>query len=473
MRLPALPWIGVLALAGCTGIGPSAPPDTTAIAPAAWRQAHEGSHTAPTPLAQWWLRFRDPVLTRLVEQSLQANTRIASAQAALRQAQALRDVAAASLGPGLDASASAQRTVSGHQAATRALRIGVDARWSPDLFGEQRQALNASAATVEASAAQLAEVQVALAAEVALAYIALRSGQARLAIADDNLASQRHTLQITEWRQQAGLVSALDVQQARAAAEQTQALRPALQSAIVRNQHALAVLSGEAPAALEALLQAASALPQADDDLLLALPVDTLRQRADVRAAAWQWQAAAARVAQADAARRPSLALGGTLGLGAATLGALGDGASVVRTLLVSLAWPLFDGGAARGQVRAQQAALDQAREAWRGTVLLALQEVEDALALLQSDRERILRLGRAAQAATQAASLARQSYQSGLVDYQRVLETQRNQLATQDSLAGAQADFSADQVRLIRALGGGASDEPGAVPPTLQGQAR
>ena len=457
MRWLTCTLVGALCLAGCAGPAPpgALPPAVPAL-PTAWDGLAPGLAAPATPLAQWWQRFNDPLLTTLVGQALQANTNIQTAQAALRQARALRDVAAAALSPALAGTASAQRSANGNQAASNALRVGLDASWELDLFGANRQGLNAGDATLVARSASLGDVQVSIAAEVALALITLRSGQARLAIANDNLASQLHTLQITEWRQQAGLVGALDAQQARAAAEQTRAQLPALQGAIVQSRHALALLCGQTPAALDALLLPVAATPRASDDLVLAIPADALRQRADVRAAEWLVRAAQAQVAQADAARYPSFNIGGTLGLGAATLGALGDGASVTRSLLASLALPLIDGGAARARVRSQQAAMDQAQQAWRATVLVALQEVEDTLAALQADRERTLRLTNAAAAATQAARLAQQSYQSGLVDYQSVLETQRNLLSTQDSLATAQANFSSDQVRLYKALGGG-----------------
>jgi outer membrane protein TolC len=144
------------------------------------------------------------------------------------------------------------------------------------------------------------------------------------------------------------------------------------------------------------------------------------------------------------------------VGRNALTLGGLGQSAALVTTLLASVSLPLWDGGAARAQVRAQQAALDQARTSYRATVLLALKEVEDALVALRNDRERLARLQEAASAATRAATLARQRFASGLVDFQTVLETQRSQLGTQDSLASTGADLGADHVRLFKALGGG-----------------
>jgi NodT family efflux transporter outer membrane factor (OMF) lipoprotein len=332
----------------------------------------------------------------------------------------------------------------------------VNANWVPDVFGLNRSATNAAAATAEASAASLGDVRVAIAAEVGLGYISLRSAQARLGIAGENLASQQETLQITRWRQQAGLVTALEAEQARASVEQTRALLPALQSSIEQTRHALAVLTGQPPAALATMLAAVRPVPQAVADLAFSIPAETLRQRADVRAAELKVEAAVARVAQANAARMPSFALGGSLGLNALTLGTLTSGASVVSSLLASMAAPIFDGGATRAQVRAQQAAYDQARLAYESVVLTALKDVEDALIALRSDRQRLASLRIAGEAAAGASLLARQRYSSGLVDFQVVLETQRTQLSTQDGVAGANADVSGDHVRLYKALGGG-----------------
>ncbi|MEX8518380.1 MAG: efflux transporter outer membrane subunit [Leptothrix sp. (in: b-proteobacteria)] len=449
----------LLSLSACALPPPatSAAPDSRVEVPPAWSDAEAAAPTGEaTSLAQWWRRFDDPLLSQLVEQALQANTSVKSAQAALQQARALRDVAAAGLWPQAGVSASVQRSRSGSNAATHSVNAGLDASWQPDLFGANRSALDSSEATARASAASLGNVQVAIAAEVCLSYITLRSAQTRLAIANDNLISQQETLQLTEWRQQAGLVTELETEQARAATEQTRAQLPALQTSLEQTAHALAVLSGQPPAALASLLAAASPVPQASDVLELSLPAETLRQRPDVQAAEHQISAALARVAQADAARAPSFKLSGSLGLSALTLGAASGGATLVSTLLASVSMPLFDGGAASAQVRAQQAALDQARVAYQAAALTALKDVEDALVALRGDRERLLRLQNAAQAASNAALLARQRYRSGLVDFQTVLDTQRSQLGTQDSVASASADLSADHVRLYQALGGG-----------------
>ncbi len=424
--------------------------------PAAWASRDDFGAAGTAGLAQWWQRFDDPILQQLVTQALQANTSVLSAQAALRQARALQDVAKAALWPALGGSVTAQHNTGGVDGASNRFSAGLDASWELDIFGANRSARDASTANAQASAASLGDVQVSIAAEVALDYISLRGAQTRLRIASDNLVSQQETLQLTDWRQRAGLVTALQVEQARAAVEQTRAQLPTLQTSIAQSQHALAVLIGQPPAALAMPLAAPQPVPQARDDFALGIPADTLRQRPDVRAAEFQVRAAWAHVAQADAARWPDLRLGGSVGASAATLAGLTNGAAVVSSLLASASVSLFDSGALSAQVRAQQAASDQASMAYRAAVLVALKEVEDALVAQHSDRERLQRLQAAALAAANASLMARQRFGSGLVDFQVVLETQRTQLNTQDSVASAFADVSSDQVRLYKALGGG-----------------
>jgi hypothetical protein len=171
------------------------------------------------------------------------------------------------------------------------------------------------------------------------------------------------------------------------------------------------VLAGQPPAALADLLHASKPLPQAGDDLALSVPAETLRQRADVRAAEQQVAAAAACGDQAEASRLPSFSIAGSLGLSALTPGTLTNGASVISSILGSVTLPLFDGGGLRPQVSVQQAALDQARQRWRAAILAALTDVEDAIVALQGNRVRLTRLGNAAEAATNTAALARLTF--------------------------------------------------------------
>lgn len=290
---------------------------------------------------------------------------------------------------------------------------------------------------------------------MALAYLDLRGAQSRAAVARENLAIQEETLQISRWRRQAGLASSLEVEQGTTAVEQTRAQLPALQAAAAQSAHALAVLTGQTPAALLERLAPAAPVPQPREAVTVAIPAQALRQRPDVLAAEEQLRAVAEDVGEADALRRPSVQLGASLSWSAVTLGALG-GVSAARSLLASVVQPVFDGGRLDAQLAAREASFDAAREEYRSRVLVALQEVEDALAALAADRERLAALQRALAAARNASLLASQRHASGLVDFQTVLDTQRTLLSVQDSVVLLQAGLAADHVRLYKALGGG-----------------
>lgn len=454
------------ALCGCAVLTPKPPVAVAELAiPPQWIVAGPGAQVAPvTPLAAWWRRFDDPLLVRLVDEALSRNTSILGARAALAQSRALAAMQAAGRLPALGGSASAQRSHVGDADAS-SFRVGFDASWELDVFGAQRAAVRAADAGTRASAAGLADVQVSVAAEVAIDYLSLRGLQAQLAIAQASLRSQQETLELTGWRVQAGLLTVLELDQARAATEQTRAQIPALQTAADQATYSLAVLTGRAPGALGAALAAATATALTEPgELAIAIPAATLRQRPDVRAAEERVTAAAALVTQADAVRLPDFSLGGSLGLNALTAAALPNGASVVAALLAGVTAPLFDGGAGRARVQDRQAQLEQAGAAYAGIVLGALKDVEDQLVALRNERNRLASLRIAAAAAGNAALLATQRYSSGLVDFQVVLETQRTSLNTQAAVTNSTTDLLADHVRLYKALGGGW--EPG--PPIL-----
>src|SRR5665647_169576 len=182
----------LIALSGCTALVPQGPVLPETEVPAEWsaagtRPSDPSTAAVAASLAQWWQRFNDPLLSTLVTQALQANTSIRSAQAALQQSRALRDVQAAGMLPGVSASGSAQRSKSGGSEANNSFSAGLDASWEPDVFGGKRSAVNASEADARAAETTLADVQVSMAAEVALAYMQLRGQQAQLTIARNSL----------------------------------------------------------------------------------------------------------------------------------------------------------------------------------------------------------------------------------------------------------------------------------------------
>lgn len=453
-----------LALAGCAAVGPDyAPPASTA--PAGWRQLDPAAAPAvraqtPDDLAIWWQRLNDPLLTQLMDEALRASPDLRSAQARLREARARRDAADAARYPDISASGNASRSRSSRETGSGATRnffsAGFDASWELDVFGGARRAVEASEADLDTARASLDDTRVSLVAEVASTYVNVRALQLRLGIARANLDAQTETLQLTDWRQQAGLVNAQDVEQARANLEQTRAQIPVLQASLAEAEHQLDVLLGLQPGSLHARLAEAGDLPALPAQVAVGIPADTLRMRPDVRAAERRLAAETARVGIAEAARYPSFALNGSIGVEALTLGALGSGDAGTTSLLAGVTAPLFNAGRLRAQVEAQDAVREQAQVAYAQSVLTALQDVENALSALARSQARQGALTNAADAARNAAALARQRYTAGLVDFQSVLDTERTRLSVEDSLASTRADGVLALIRLYKALGGG-----------------
>lgn len=409
----------------------------------------------------WWRQFDDPVLGDYVEQALLGTPELRAGLAKLAAARASRELARAQRAPGVTAGASAQTSAAGGRAAADAFGIGLDASWELDLFGAKRRALEAADADLGAAEATLAATRVSLAAEVALAYVEVRAQQARIDVARRNLETQAETLQLTRWRAQAGLVGALDVEQARTSVEQTRAQIPVLESALGQARHRLAVLLGRPPAALDVALAAPAPIPSAPMRIALSIPAAVLAQRPDVAAAERALAAETARVGVAHAARYPSLSLGASIGLQALTPGGLLDAGATTRSLFASLAGTIFDAGRLRRQVDIRSAVQAQALAQYESTVLTALQEVENALLVLAVSGERQAALASAADAARNAALLARQRYASGLADFQAVLDSGRTVLTLEDALVSGRADSSDAMVRLYKALGGGWAAAP------------
>jgi NodT family efflux transporter outer membrane factor (OMF) lipoprotein len=296
-------------------------------------------------------------------------------------------------------------------------------------------------------------------------YVEARSLQIRLGIARDNLASQSETLQLTEWRAQAGLVSSQDVEQARSSREQTRAQIPSLETSLAEAEHRLDILLGKAPGSLHARLAAAGGLPNLPEKIAVGIPAETLRQRPDIRAAERTLAAETARVGVAEAARYPSFTLSGAIGLEALTLSALANSGSATYSLLSGITAPIFNTGRLRNQVKIQDAVREQAQVAYEKTVLNALQDVENALVSLARNRERSEALEKAVESARNAEQLALQRYSSGLIDFQSVLTTQRTVLTVEESLASSHADGVLALISLYKSLGGGWSPQTDSIP--------
>jgi outer membrane protein, multidrug efflux system len=450
------PALLALGLQGCA-VGPDWHRPSTALSSATDR-FHYAPSAAGTAvdLSAWWAGFDDPVLDDLISRSLAANTELAAATARLRAARASVVAARGALLPVVGASASAGQSgiVRGPGSGTDSWQAGLDASWEADIFGGNRRAVDASAATARSVEANLFDVQRSITAEVALNYITARNTQARLAVARANLGYQDETLKIAGWRVQAGLVSALDLEQARTLRAQTAANIPQLELTYATATNRIAVLAGAAPGSLTALLDVQKPIPVAPDSAEAGLPAALLERRPDLRAAEATLAAEVARIGVAEAQLYPALRLTGSLTTSALSIGSLGS--SVLGNLAAGITAPIFQGGQIRARIEGQKATADAALANYRGSVLQALEEVENALVSLDKAKVREASLATAEQAAQNSVAYARDRYAAGLTDFQTLLDAERSLLSSQDSRTSARADRATAAVQLYKALGGG-----------------
>lgn len=456
-------WLLPLVLLGaCASPPPSAAPALGL--PAAYKEAAPGSavwHTA-TPQIQvpgaWWILFADPVLDALQERAAQDNQNIAQALARLHAARATLDAAGAARLPGLGASASSTRTGagssgSGGAAATSSHALALNASWELDLWGRLSATEDAARANAQATAADLAALRLSVQAGVAQTYFALRAAQAQDRLYAESLQAYARSWELTRNRHRAGVVSAADVAQAEAQYKSTQVQRQEAQTSRAQLEHALAALTGQAPAALR--LEAGAELP-APPALPAQVPAQLLERRPDIAAAQLRVQAANAQIGAARAAFFPALTLSASAGYRSAQWADLLSAPHRVWSLGPALAASLFDGGARSAAVESARAAQAQAEAAYRQTVLTALQEVEDGLAAAAALERENQWQAEAVAAAQRALDVTLHQYQAGTVGYLNVLSAQNAVLSARRTVIDLRNRRLVAVATLLKNLAGG-----------------
>ena len=461
----ALVLLAVLSSVGCTGLANLRPIPEGPEIPDSWQESGGTDAPAVGPsaedLAAWWRLLGDPVLDQLVERTIAGNLDLETAAARVQEARARRGLAKSERGPSVTAQLSSTRTEAlGDQVVQEdSVSASLATTWEADLFGAKRLSLAASQADLEAEIENLRAARVALVAETVVAYADLRVAEARLRVLDETLASREETYRLTDWREQAGLASRLEVNQALSALGQARAERPAAERSATEARLRLSLLAGDVPGSFDDLLAPTGseyAMPAPPETVDVGIPAETLRQRPDVRAAERQLEAALARLGVAEAARYPTVALTGSLDARAADVSDLFDLDSMVSNLVSGLTAPIFESGRIRGNIAVRGAQWEQAALAYESTVLGALSEVERALVAFRSSQERLAALEEAVESAAEAAALAEQRYTAGLVDLLSVLDTERTLFSLEEQLVLAEGERLSSFSNLYRALGGG-----------------
>ncbi|WP_281793575.1 efflux transporter outer membrane subunit [Desulforhabdus amnigena] len=470
--LPALLVVwSLLVSIGCT-VGPNYVEPKMEV-PEKFSEVSQGE-AAPEPvdLSRWWTIFKDPRLDGLIEQAIQSNKDLKVAEARVREARAFRGVVAADAYPQITASGSYTRirrsenqspSASAFQAGNTGgnneqdlFDAGFDASWEIDIFGGIRRSVEAAEADIGASEENLHDVLVSLLAEVARNYIQLRGDQLRIAIASENIDSQRKTLELTQERFAAGLSSQLDVTQARAQLAVTESEIPRLESSARQAIHQIGVLLGREPGALLDELLTEAPVPTGPPEVPVGLPSELLRRRPDVRKAERELAAATARIGVATADLFPKFFLTGSVGQQSVNFSDIALPESRFWSFGPTISWPVFSGGRIRANIRVENARQEQAAERYEQTVLNALKDVEDALVAYAKEQKTRRFLKESVDATRLAVDISNELYSGGLVDFLNVLVNERSLFQTQDSLAQSEQIVSSNLVALFKALGGG-----------------
>jgi NodT family efflux transporter outer membrane factor (OMF) lipoprotein len=473
--------VGLFALSACT-VGPDYEEPELPDVPDEWHTAAtDGVLEGDAPIQTWWTVFDDPTLASLIDRAGSSNLSLREAVWRVEESRALRGVAAGERLPqvGLDGSATrAEPSDNGPLGelapdgldAADLYDLGVGASWELDVWGRIRRQVEAADARVEASVEDYRDVLVTLYAEVATNYVDVRSLQLRLRLAHDNVDGQKNTLRLTQDRFDAGLVSALDVAQAESNLANTQSLIPQLEERLTVALNRLAVLLAANPGALDEELAGDVPIPVEPEGVTTRLPADLLRQRPDIRSAERRLASQTARIGVATAELYPQFSLTGFLGLQAADAGDLFSSSSVNWSIGLPVRWNLFAGGAIRSQIDAEKARTEQLLVNYERAVLLALEEVEDALVSYDKEIVRREHLVNSVDATQRSLDLVLTQYRAGLADFQNVLDTERSLLQRQDDLATSEGVVIKNLIDLYRALGGGwdpETAEPPATPPS------
>ena len=466
----------VLLLGGCAMVGPDyvkpTPPE-----PKEWLESGDPKiEGKEADFSDWWTVFNDPDLNKLIDAAYQQNLPLQIAGLRIYEARAQLGIAfgfqypQTQQGFGSGSLNQASKNAPNSANADRYYSnfdIGLDAAWELDVWGKFRRAVQTGIASLEASIADYDDILVSLTSEVARTFIVMRTSEERLAVARQNVEIQNRSLDIAEVRFKAGAVTELDVTQARALSRSTESTIPGFETDIRQAKNALAILLGKLPGEIDAMLGGGTGLiPEVPAEVAVGIPKELLRRRPDIRFAERRLAAQSAQIGFAKADLFPHFSLFGTLGFQTgeytdsrsnnSKFSDLFHKDSIAYTVGGGFNWDILNYGRISNQVRVEDARFQELAVNYEDTVLRAAQEVEDAMVGFMKSQDAVFFLADAVKASKRSVDLSMIQYREGLVDYQRVLDTQRFLTELQDNLVFTAGSVGLNLVSMYRALGGG-----------------
>jgi NodT family efflux transporter outer membrane factor (OMF) lipoprotein len=481
--------LAVSSLAVACKLGPNFAPPREVVPEhyAGAAAAPAGAQEAAEPETFWWKQFHDPDLDRLEQEAVAGNLDLKTAylrivesrmQVLSARAAGLPSLKASAsfereqlglagilksqgISTGPSTSASTQQLISGIEAPVNIYQLGFDASWELDLFGKVRRNVEGAEAQSAGQIDSRNDMLVSLAAEVAQTYFQLRAGQMQRQITLELIAAQREDVALLQSRFEHGLTGEADVASARGQLASLESQLPPHEQSIAIAKHALAVLTGRQPEALDVEFGEPGELPNPPTNIPVGVPATLARRRPDIRMAEDQLHAATAQIGVAVAAFFPDVSLSGTYGLRNTGSRYLFDWSSNFYTYGPKISIPIFQGGSLVANVRLSRAQAAEAAFNYRKTVLSALQDVEDGLTGLRTDAERCAALRETVGADQRAVDIDLDGYRHGLLSYINVLTVRIQAVQAREQLAEALLTQSTDLVKLYKALGGGWENAP------------
>jgi NodT family efflux transporter outer membrane factor (OMF) lipoprotein len=458
--------ISAVMLGGCAfKMGPDYVTPEAAVA-GDWLEAADPQiRSEPADHSEWWTVFDDPVLNQLVEIAYDQNLSLQSAGIRVLEARAIRGISYGEQFPQLQ---QARGEFSRNQLSDEAPNVGAadtafnfwsfgfDTAWEVDFWGKFRRGVESADASLLASVANYDDVLVTLLADVAATYTQIRTFEERIALARENVRIQARSLQIAEVRFRNGLVTELDVTQARSVLRDTEALIPVLETGLRQAQNALFVLLGMPPGPAQDVIGGPGLIPKAPPEVVIGVPAELLRRRPDVRRAEREVAAQSARIGIAETNLLPRFSLGGSVGIDSRQFTGLFTPGAVTGFIGPFFQWDILNYGRLKNAVRVEDARFQALVAAYQNTVLRAGQEVENAVVGYLRAQDQVRLLDDSVEASQRSVDLSLAQYRDGLVDYIRVLDSERFLVQQQDRLTAARGDIALNLIGMYRALGGG-----------------
>ena len=472
---PALATCLVVALASLSGclVGPDyTPPDTTL--PDAWHvELVEGTESDDQSVGAWWEQFHDPTLSELIGLAEAHNYDLRIATSSISEARSQYGIAAADLFPQLSMQPAVDFTDGYAQPsvglaefnnvdATNSYQFTMDLAWEIDLWGKIRRSMESRMASLEAELEAWRDLLITIRAEVAFTYIEVRSYQMQIDSMRRSIESGEGILELVRQGYQRGEFSRIQLASAEASLAELQAALAPLDEVVATSLNRLSVLVGEYPGPLRERLAQAEPVPVPPIEIMVGIPANVIRQRPDVRQAERELAAASALIGVAEASFYPALQITGAGGFSNRQISNLFDGSQLGGLLGVNFNWPIFTAGRLESIVdlRTEQTAAALAN--YEATLLLAVEDVENALiSYLQSRLERVS-VQRAIHAYEELLVLGMERYATGVDDRETLLETEQQIFTALQELAVVDGQVSSNAVLLYKALGGGWQVVPG-----------